>query len=495
MELSVVMPCLNEAETVETCVRKTIGFFEDNGIDGEVVIADNGSTDGSQQLARDAGARVVPVIDKGYGNALMGGIRAARGRYVAMGDADDSYDFTTLGPFLDELRGGADLVMGNRFKGGIAPGAMPPLHRYLGNPVLSFVGRLFFGSKIGDFHCGLRAFNKESIMRLGLQTGGMEFASEMVVKATLAKYDIREVPTTLSPDGRSRAPHLNTWRDGWRHLRFLLLYSPRWLFLIPGLVFMTLGLVAGIALSFGPVRVGEIAFDVDTLVGAGAALVIGFQAVVFALLTKVYAMQEGFLPHDRRVQKIIDWWSLERGLVLGGLLAVAGLAGLAASLLHWRVNNFGELDPRQSLRLVVPAATALVMSLQAIFGSLFISILGIRRRQHPPAIDAADEAAGLVDAAVLKVAAEAQKERAVADKSETGEVAADPERDKAPAVAAAKGAAKKTTGKSTGKTRKSAGEAKGAAKGEPAGESTGKGAGKSRAKGAPAGESGAAEDE
>ncbi|TDC12623.1 glycosyltransferase family 2 protein [Actinomadura bangladeshensis] len=396
------MPCLNEAETVETCVRKTIGFFEDNGIDGEVVIADNGSTDGSQQLARDAGARVVPVIDKGYGNALMGGIRAARGKYVAMGDADDSYDFTTLGPFLDELRDGADLVMGNRFKGGIADGAMPPLHRYLGNPVLSFVGRLFFGSKIGDFHCGLRAFDKDAIMRLGLQTGGMEFASEMVVKATLQGYDIREVPTTLSPDGRSRAPHLNTWRDGWRHLRFLMLYSPRWLFLIPGLVFMTLGLIAGIALSTGPVTVGEIAFDVDTLVGASAALVIGFQAVLFALLTKVYAMQEGFLPHDRRVQKIIDWWSLERGLLIGGLLALAGLGGLVASLLHWRVNNFGELDPRHSLRMVVPAATALVMSFQAIFASLFVSILGIRRRQHPPLVDPAEEAAGVVDAAAHK---------------------------------------------------------------------------------------------
>lgn len=412
MELSVVMPCLNEAETVETCVRKTVGFFKEKGIDGEVVIADNGSTDGSQQLARDAGARVVPVIDKGYGNALMGGIRAARGKYVAMGDADDSYDFTTLGPFLDELRDGADLVMGNRFKGGIAEGAMPPLHRYLGNPVLSFVGRLFFGSKSGDFHCGLRAFDRDAILRLGLQTGGMEFASEMVVKATLQGYDIREVPTTLSPDGRTRAPHLNTWRDGWRHLRFLLLYSPRWLFLIPGLVFMTLGLVAGIALSTGPVTVGEIAFDVDTLVGAGAALVIGFQAVLFALLTKVYAMQEGFLPHDRRVQKIIDWWSLERGVLLGGLLAVAGLAGLVASLLHWRVNSFGELDPRHSLRIVVPSATALVMSFQAIFASLFVSILGIRRRQHPPVTDPAEEAAGVVDAAAQKVAKGERAERA-----------------------------------------------------------------------------------
>lgn len=406
MELSVVMPCLNEAETVEICVRKAIGFFEEHGVDGEVVIADNGSTDGSQQLARDAGARVVPVSDKGYGNALMGGIRAARGRYVVMGDADDSYDFTGLLPFLEQLRDGADLVMGNRFQGGIAPGAMPALHRYLGNPVLSFVGRLFFGSEIGDFHCGLRAFRKDAVMRLGLQTGGMEFASELVVKATLAKLDIREVPTTLSPDGRSRAPHLNTWRDGWRHLRFLLLYSPRWLFFIPGLVLMTLGLVGGFALSFGPVRIGEVAFDVDTLVGASAILVIGFQAVLFALLTKVYAMEEGFLPRDRRVQKIMDWWSLERGVVIGGLLALAGLLGVVLSMVHWKVNNFGELDPRYALRLVVPSATALVMSCQMVLASLFLSILGIRRRSHPPQSDAAQEAADVVDAAAEQAAAE-----------------------------------------------------------------------------------------
>jgi glycosyltransferase involved in cell wall biosynthesis len=412
VELSVVMPCLNEAETVETCVRKTIDFFAAQGIDGEVIIADNGSTDGSQQLARDAGARVVAVTEKGYGNALMGGIRAARGRYVAMGDADDSYDFTTLMPFLEQLRDGADLVMGNRFKGGIAPGAMPPLHRYLGNPVLSFVGRLFFGSKIGDFHCGLRAFRKESIARLGLQTGGMEFASEMVVKATLAKFDIREVPTTLSPDGRTRPPHLSTWRDGWRHLRFLMLYSPRWLFLIPGLLLMSLGLIVGVALSAGPIRVGEIAFDVDTLVGASAALVIGFQAVLFALLTKVYAMEEGFLPHDKRVQKIIDWWSLERGLVVGGVLALAGVVGMLASLLHWKVNNFGELDPRHSIRMVVPSATGLIMSFQAVFASLFVSILGIRRRSHPPLSDPADEAADLLDAAAHRVATEHADETA-----------------------------------------------------------------------------------
>ncbi|WP_206184505.1 glycosyltransferase [Thermoactinospora rubra] len=392
MELTVVMPCLNEAETIEVCIRKALACMKEHGIEGEVLIADNGSTDGSQQLARDAGARVVHVEEKGYGNALMGGIRAARGKYVIMGDADDSYDFTSLMPFVEQLRDGAELVMGNRFKGGIAPGAMPPLHRYLGNPVLSFIGRLFFPSKIGDFHCGLRGFRRESILRLGLQTGGMEFASEMVVKATLQGLDVREVPTTLSPDGRSRPPHLRSWRDGWRHLRFLLLYSPRWLFFIPGLVLMTLGLVAGTALTFGPVEIGELAFDVDTLVGASAAVVIGFQAMLFAVFTHVYAAEEGFLPESRRVRKLVSIVTLEKGLVVGGLLALAGIVGLVMSLVHWQVRSFGELNPRESLRIVVPAATALIMSFQTIFASLFVSILGIRRTRET-AVDVAAKAA------------------------------------------------------------------------------------------------------
>src|ERR1700756_4264373 len=250
------MPCLNEAETVATCVRKAVRFIADSGISGEVVVADNGSTDGSQRLATDAGARVVPISDKGYGNALMGGIVAARGKYVIMGDADDSYDFTNLMPFVNELRKGADLVMGNRFRGGIAPGAMPPLHKYLGNPVLSFVGRLFFPSAIGDFHCGLRGFRRDSAIALGLQATGMEFASEMVVKATLARQKVTEVPTPLAKDGRSRKPHLNTWRDGWRHLRFLLLFSPGWLFLVPGLVLLIVGLGLGAAVATGPLTLG-----------------------------------------------------------------------------------------------------------------------------------------------------------------------------------------------------------------------------------------------
>src|SRR5487761_287810 len=260
------MPCLNEAETVATCVRKAVQFIADSGISGEVVVADNGSTDGSREHAEAAGARVVPISDKGYGNALMGGILAARGEYVIMGDADDSYDFTNLMPFVTELRKGSDLVMGNRFKGGIAPGAMPPLHRYLGTPVLSFIGRLFFRSKIGDFNCGLRGFRRDSAISLGLQATGMEFASEMVVKATLAKQKITEVPPPMKKAGRTRPPHLRSWRDGWRHLRFLLLFSPRWLFFLPGLALLTMGLVVGAIVVPHPFSIGSVTFDVDTLV-------------------------------------------------------------------------------------------------------------------------------------------------------------------------------------------------------------------------------------
>ena len=383
MELTVVMPCLNEAETVATCVRKAVTFLHEHDIDGEVVVADNGSTDGSQQLATDAGARVVPISEKGYGNALMGGIVAARGEYVIMGDADDSYDFTNLMPFIEELRKGADLVMGNRFKGGIEPGAMPPLHRYLGNPVLSFIGRLFFGSKIGDFHCGLRGFRKDSIMKLGLQATGMEFASEIVVKATINKQRIAEVPTTLAKDGRSRPPHLHTWRDGWRHLRFLLLFSPRWLFLYPGLVILLLGIVIGAMVVPRPLSVGAVTFDVDTLVAASAMVVIGFQAVLFALFTQVYAGSEGFLPEQQRVRRILRTLSLERGLLVGGVLFVAGIVGLVFSLSYWGSASFHSLDYNHALRLVVPSVTALIVSFQIILGTFFLSILGIRHTRHP----------------------------------------------------------------------------------------------------------------
>src|SRR5580700_6261497 len=312
------MPCLNEAETVATCVRKAMGFLAESGISGEVIVADNGSTDGSQQLAEAAGARVVPISEKGYGNALMGGIEAARGKYIVMGDSDDSYDFTNLMPFVDELRKGADLVMGNRFAGGIAPGAMPPLHRYLGNPVLSFIGRLFFRSKIGDFHCGLRGFRRDRVLALGLQAGGMEFASEMVVKAALARQRIEEVPTTLSPDGRSRPPHLRRWRDGWRHLLFLLLFSPRWLFLIPGMSLFALGLVASLAIAPSPAG----RYDLNVLAGASSLIVIGFQSVLFSVLTRIYATRQGLLPEQASDRRLLAVWSLERILVVGCALAL-----------------------------------------------------------------------------------------------------------------------------------------------------------------------------
>jgi hypothetical protein len=385
VELTVVMPCLNEAETVATCVRKAVQFIADSGIDGEVVVADNGSTDGSRQLAADAGARVVPIPERGYGNALMGGIIAARGEYVIMGDADDSYDFTNLMPFITELRKGNELVMGNRFKGGIAPGAMPPLHRYLGNPVLSFIGRLFFPSAIGDFHCGLRGFRRDSAIALGLQATGMEFASEMVVKATLAKQKVTEVPTTLVKDGRSRKPHLRSFRDGWRHLRFLLLFSPRWLFFYPGLVLLLVGLGLGAAVAIGgPVTIGGVSFDVDTLVACGACVDIGFQAILFWLFTQVYAGAEGFLPTEPKVQTLLGKLSLERGLLAGVAVGLAGLIGLIFSLTYWQSHAFGHLNYEHALRMVVPSVTALVLSCQLILGTFFLSILGIKQTKHVP---------------------------------------------------------------------------------------------------------------
>jgi glycosyltransferase involved in cell wall biosynthesis len=384
VELTVVMPCLNEAETVAVCVRKAITFIADSGISGEVVVADNGSTDGSQQLAADAGGRVVPISEKGYGNALMGGVLAARGEYVIMGDADDSYDFTNLMPFITELRNGADLVMGNRFKGGIEKGAMPPLHRYLGNPVLSFIGRLFFRSKIGDFHCGLRGFRRDSAIKLGLQATGMEFATELVVKAALAKQTITEVPTTLSKDGRSRPPHLRTWRDGWRHLRFLLLFSPTWLFFFPGLVLLAAGLGLGAAVATGPLRIGGVSFDVDTLVACGAMVDIGFQAVLFWLFTQVYAGAEGFLPTEPRVQTLLGKLSLEKGLLAGAAVGLAGLVGLVFSLTYWQGHSFGHLNYEHALRLMVPSVTALVLSCQIILGTFFLSILSIKQNKPVP---------------------------------------------------------------------------------------------------------------
>jgi glycosyltransferase involved in cell wall biosynthesis len=380
LELSVVMPCLNEAETLEACIRKAQRALMQADIVGEVIVADNGSTDGSVEIAERLGAKVVRVQAKGYGNALMGGIGAASGKYVLMGDADDSYDFGHLPRFVEKLRSGADLVMGNRFRGGIEPGAMPFTHRYLGNPVLSGLGRLFFKSPFGDFHCGLRAFSKATYTRLGLHTTGMEFASEMVVKATLLKLQVAEVPTTLAPDGRTRAPHLRTWRDGWRHLRFLLLYSPRWLFLYPGLALMLVGTLLGMWLLPAPRTVGNVTFDVHTLVYAATFVLLGFQAVAFAVFTKIFAISEGLLPPDAAFDKLFRYITLEVGLLLGALLVAAGLGTSLYSVGDWGARHFGALNYSHTMRVVIPAALLLILGAQTVFASFFLSVLGLRRR-------------------------------------------------------------------------------------------------------------------
>ncbi len=380
IEVSVVMPCLNEAETVGVCIEKARRALAELGVAGEVVVADNGSTDGSQEIAERMGARVVRVEARGYGSALMGGIAAARGRYVIMGDADNSYDFSALAPFVEKLREGYGLVMGNRFKGGIEKGAMPPLHKYLGNPVLTGVGRLLFRSPCGDFHCGLRGFSKEAVERLDLRTTGMEFASEMVVKATLHDIGVTEVPTRLAPDGRSRAPHLRRWRDGWRHLRFLLLYSPRWLFLYPGALLMLAGLATGAWLLPGPRTVGGATLDIHTLLYAAVAVIVGFQAINFAVFTKIFAISEGLLPEDPRLNRVFRYVNLEAGLVVGATLLLAGLVTSVYTFSAWRAHSFGPLDATKSLRVIIPAVTALTLGCQIILSSFFLSILGLRRR-------------------------------------------------------------------------------------------------------------------
>ncbi|MEG4964121.1 MULTISPECIES: glycosyltransferase family 2 protein [unclassified Microcoleus] len=380
LELSILMPCLNEAETLEICIQKALRSLRELDIAGEVIIADNGSTDGSQAIATRMGARVVPVAAKGYGSALMGGIIAARGVYIIMGDADDSYNFSNLGFFVNKLREGFDLVMGNRFQGGIKPGAMPPLHKYLGNPVLTWVGRLFFASPVGDFHCGLRGFRRDSILKLDLQTTGMEFASEMVVKASVYKLRITEIPTVLSPDGRSRPPHLRTWRDGWRHLRFLLLYSPRWLFLYPGTALMIWGLIIVVWLLPGTQKIGSISFDVHTLLYGAIAIIIGFQAVTFAFFTKIFAISEKFLPEDPKLNKIFRYVTLETGLIVGVTLILIGIVGSFLSLTIWSKTAFGTLDPSKTLRLVIPSLTCLTVGLQMVLSSFFLSVLGLKRR-------------------------------------------------------------------------------------------------------------------
>ncbi len=388
IELSIVLPCLNEAGTLGACIEAAQSALRTLSIEGEVIVADNGSSDGSVQIAERLGARVVPVPEKGYGSALLGGIAAARGRFVIMGDADATYDFEAIEPFVERLRAGYDLVMGNRFAGGIADGAMPWKNRWIGNPVLTGLGRLFFRSPVADFHCGLRGFRRDAILALDLQTTGMEFASEMVVKATLNELAVTEVPTTLSRGDERRASNLRPWRDGWRHLRFLLAYSPRWLFLYPGLVLMALGTAATVWLLPEPRVVGGITFDVQTLLLACMTIAIGFQAVLFSVLGKMFAWNEGLLPAGDRFRRWLPYLKVEVGLVVGIAVILAGAAGSIYAFVRWSEVSFGALDVSSAMRIVIPSLTALLLGAQIVLASFFLSLLGLR----PHRTDAPGEA-------------------------------------------------------------------------------------------------------
>lgn len=390
LELTIVMPCLNEAETLAACIQKARQGLERAGVRGEILVADNGSTDGSVALAEKLGARVVHVKEKGYGSALRGGIEAARGKWIIMGDADDSYDFSRIEGFVQKFREQYDLVMGCRLPSGggtIQPGAMPWKNRWLGNPVLSLIGRVFFKCPARDFHCGLRGFTREAYHKMELKTTGMEFASEMVIKATLKSLCIAEVPITLHPDGRSRPPHLKPWRDGWRHLRFMLIYSPRWLFLVPGLVLSVLGGGVGAVLALMPIHLGRIELSIGTLAVAGASVVIGVQLVAFAFFSKVFAIGEGLLPQDPKLSRMFKAFTLEKGICLGLVILAAGLGLLLHAVWIWKQAGYGELSYGENMRRLIPAVTLIMVAVQICFSSFFLSVLGLKTdTRQPPKI-------------------------------------------------------------------------------------------------------------
>jgi Glycosyl transferase family 2 len=378
VELTILMPCLNEAETIAACIDKAHGFLARSGVVGEILIADNGSSDGSVEYALARGARVIAVTERGYGAALRAGIAAARGRYVIIGDADDSYDFSRLESFLAKLREGSDLVMGNRFAGGIAPGAMPLLHRYLGNPVLSLIGRMFFRSGIGDFHCGLRGLRRDAIVALDLRTSGMEFASEMVVRAALNGLVLAEVPTTLAVDGRSRPPHLRTWSDGWRHLRFLLMFSPRWLFLYPGAALFALGLLGTLILLPGRVMLtSRLGLDEHTFLVAAIAILVGVQVVGFGVIARHFAAANGLLPRSKSLDGLMARVSLERGLLIALALMCSGIGGVAWSLWQWAALDFGPLTAPEVTRVLTLSLVLIATAVQLAFTVFLLGIIDL----------------------------------------------------------------------------------------------------------------------
>ena len=377
-ELTILMPCLNEAETIAACVKKASNYLSMSNIRGEILIADNGSTDGSREIAQGLGARVVSISERGYGAALIGGIGAARGRFVIIGDADDSYDFSQLDGFVTKLREGYDLVMGNRFKGGIESGAMPPLHRWLGNPLLSFIGRIFFKAELGDFHCGLRGFNTSAIRNLKLRSRGMEFASEMVVRCRLARMRIAEVPTTLKKDGRSHPPHLRTWRDGWRHLRFLLIFSPRWLFFYPGLALLILGIAISILLLPGPVYITpNISLDIHTFLVSAVTVLIGMQCISFAVVVRRYAAARGLLPRSKVVERFLVPLTLERVLLVALFIGMLGLGGMIWCVAQWVDAGFGPLQYGVMIRVLTLSITGIALALQLAFTAFLSAIIEV----------------------------------------------------------------------------------------------------------------------
>lgn len=377
VELSIIMPCLNEAETLGTCICKAKGFLEARGINGEVIIGDNGSTDGSREIAEQMGARVVKVGQRGYGAAIYHATLAAKGQYAVVGDSDDSYDFSDLMPFLEKLRQGYDLVMGNRFRGGIRPGAMPWKNKYIGTPALTAIGRIFFRCPAKDFNCGLRGYSLEAFRRMHLCTTGMEFASEMIIKATILGMRITEVPTTLSPDGRSRRPHLRPWRDGWRHLRFMLLYSPRWLFLYPGLFLILAGSLLGAWLLPGARTFFGVSLDIQTLLFCAAAILIGFQAVLFTALANVFLINSGLLPRSEQFDRICRHVNLEKGILVGTALLLTGIVIAVLAVLDWERAHLGPLNPVVTMRSVIPAILLIILGFQIVLSSFFFSVLGM----------------------------------------------------------------------------------------------------------------------
>jgi hypothetical protein len=381
-EVSIVIPCLNEAETLEAVLREVQRGIKANGLSAEIVVADNGSKDGSQEIATRMGARVVAVIEKGYGSALRGGIAAARGKYVVMGDADGSYEFAAIGKFIDKLREGNELVMGNRFKGGIEPGAMPPVNRYFGNPLLTALVRIFFRKGVGDVNCGLRAFTKPAFQKMNLQTTGMEFATEMPIKALIMRLKIAEVPTILRPDGRSRKPHMRPWRDGWRNLRFMLVYTPGWLFLLPGTALFALGLAGTLALSRGDLHVGAVALSIHTMLVLAVLMIVGYQLIVFAVSTRFFATRAGLLPESPTFLRLYPYVRLETGVIAGAAGTLLGLLGIALAAWSWQSVGLGRLDPYMTMRQLIPAVVLLAIGTETLFASFFLSIMGMGRSER-----------------------------------------------------------------------------------------------------------------